>query len=212
MKKARVLLADDHMIVAEGLKSLLEEHFELLGISEDGKALVRAAEEMKPDIIIADVSMPHLTGIEAARQIKENNREVRIIFLTMYPDVSYAVSAFEAGACGYVLKQGAASELFVAINEALRGRTYVTPAIAGDLMRAYRDMSAQHRGFCLTPRQREVMQFLSEGRSTKKIASLMNISKRTVEYHKYRMMEKLGIKSLADLIRYAIKRGIVTGH
>ncbi len=211
MRKPRVLLADDHKIVAEGLKSLLEPEFELIAIVEDGKALVAAAVESHPDVIIADISMPLMNGIDAARQIRNKDRRSRIIFLTMHADIDYAVSAFEAGASGYVLKQAASSELIMALNEVLKGRTYVTPLIAGDLMQAYRKTWKGDAALPdLSPRQRTVLQLLAEGHSTKEIASTMRISRRTVEFHKYRMMETLDIKSIADLIRYAIRQGITS--
>jgi DNA-binding NarL/FixJ family response regulator len=212
MRKPRILIADDHKIVAEGLKSLLEPQFELVAIVQDGNALVAAAEEHKADIIIVDISMPLLNGVEAARQIKKKDKRATIIFLTMHPDIGYAVSAFEAGASGYVLKQAAASELILAINEVLKGRTYVTPVIEGELVEAYREMSKNRESLPhITPRQRQVLQLLTEGHSTKEIASLMNISRRTVEFHKYRVMDDLGIKNMADLIRYAIKHGFSSG-
>ncbi len=211
MKRARVLLADDHRIVAEGLRSLLEPEFELVGTVEDGRALVAAAEKLSPDVIVADISMPELNGIEAVRQLRKKDKQVKVVFLTMHPDVTYAVSAFEAGASGYVLKHSAPSELLTAIHEALKGRTYVTPMIAGDLMEAYREGSPQKGAHIeLTSRQREVLQLLAEGRSAKEIASTLGISTRTVEFHKYHMMEDLGIKTVAELVRYAIKHGVVS--
>jgi DNA-binding NarL/FixJ family response regulator len=210
MKKPRVLLADDHRIVAEGLRSLLEPEFDLVGAVEDGRALIAAVEELQPDVAVVDVSMPKLNGIEAVRQIKQKNKRIKIVFLTMHPDVAYAASAFEAGASGYVLKHSAPAELVMAIKEALEGRTYVTPRIAGELMHAYREGTTRPNGLAeITPRQREVLQLLAEGRSTKEIASTLVISTRTVEFHKYRMMEDLGIKTVAELIRYAVKQGIV---
>jgi len=211
MKKPRVLLADDHKIVAEGLRSLLEPEFDLVGAVEDGRALIAAVEELQPDVAVVDVSMPKLNGIEAVRQIKQKNKRIKIVFLTMHPDVTYAASAFEAGASGYVLKHSAPAELVMAIQEALEGRTYVTPRIAGELMQAYREGTARPDGLAgITPRQREVLQLLAEGLSTKEIASTLGISTRTVEFHKYKMMEDLGIKTAAELIRYAVKQGIVT--
>ena len=210
MKKPRVLLADDHRIVMEGLRSLLEPEFDLVGAVEDGRALITAVEELQPDVAVVDVSMPKLNGIEAVRQIKQKNKRIKIVFLTMHPDVAYAASAFEAGASGYVLKHSAPAELVMAIKEALEGRTYVTPRIAGELMHAYREGTAHPNGLAeITPRQREVLQLLAEGRSAKEIASTLGISTRTVEFHKYRMMEDLGIKTAAELIRYAVKQGIV---
>ena len=212
MKKARVLLADDHKIVLEGLRSLLEPEFELAGVVSDGQALVTAAEKLRPDVIVVDISMPLLNGIEAVRQIKKQDQQVKIVFLTMHPDVTYANRAFDVGASGYVLKHSAPSELITAIREALKGRTYITPMIAGDLIESYtNDLYRQKDGIReLTPRQREVLQLLAEGYSAKEIADILNISHRTVEFHKYRMMEQLNIKTSTELIHYAIKHGIIS--
>lgn len=211
MKRLRVLLADDHRIVAEGLRSLLEPEFEIVGIVEDGRALIKAAEKILPDIIVADISMPLLNGIEAVRQVKEINPDIKVVFLTMHPDVTYAARAFEVGASGYVLKHSAPSELVTAIREAIKGRTYVTPMIAGELMQSYKEGShLQQEGIGkLTPRQKEVLQLLAEGNSAKEIADTLCISPRTVEFHKYKMMEQLNIKTSAELVGYAIKHGIV---
>lgn len=212
MKRPRVLLADDHLIVAEGLRSLLEPEFELVGIVEDGRALLDAANKLRPEVIVADISMPLLNGIDAVRQLRKFNKDIKVIFLTMHADVSYASSAIEAGAQGYVLKHSAPSELNEAIRSALKGRTYVTPLLAGEIMKNSNDGGKDQRDELtrLTVRQREVLQLLAEGHSAREIASMMNISSRTVEYHKYRMMEDLGMKTVAELIRYAVDKGIVT--
>jgi DNA-binding NarL/FixJ family response regulator len=212
MNKIRVLLADDHKIVLEGLRSLLEPEFEIVGAVEDGRALLKAAKRLSPDVIVADISMPLLNGIEAVRQIKEENEKVKVVFLTMHPDVTYATRAFEAGASGYVLKHSAPSELVTAVREALKGRTYVTPIIAGELLQTYKEgthMLDEGR-VKLTPRQREVLQLLAEGRSAKEVGNILCISPRTVEFHKYKMMEELNLKTSAGLLQYAIKQGIVT--
>jgi DNA-binding NarL/FixJ family response regulator len=212
MKKARILLADDHKIVAEGLRSMLESEFELVGIVEDGRALIKAAQKIQPDIIVADISMPLLNGIEAVHQIKKINPDIKVVFLTMHPDVTYASRAFEVGASGYVLKHSAPSELVMAIHEAIKGRTYVTPLIAGELMQSYKEGVHFHQESIakLTSRQKEVLQLLAEGHSSKAIADILCISPRTVEFHKYKMMEKLNIKTSSELVGYAIKHGIVT--
>jgi len=211
MKRPRILLADDHRIVAEGLRSLLEPEFELVAIVEDGRALLDAADRLKPDVIIADISMPLLNGIEAVRQIRKTDNDVRIIFLTMHPDVTYAISALEVGALGYVLKHSASSELTTAIRSALKGKIYITPLLEGEIMqnpsggiKERREVSSH-----LTNRQREVLQLISEGYLAKEIADILNISSRTVEYHKYQMMKDLGINTVAELIRYAVKHNIV---
>ena len=212
MKRTRVLLADDHKIVLDGLKSLLEQEFELVGTVGDGRALFSAVERLHPDVIVVDISMPLLNGIEAVRQIKKLDKQVKVVFLTMHPDVTYAIRAFEAGASGYVLKHSAASELLTAIHEAIKGRSYVTPMIAGELVQAYKGGTYRQTEEAqqLTQRQREILQLLVEGNSAKEIANLLNISPRTVEFHKYNMMSKLKLKSLSALIQYAIKHGFAS--
>jgi DNA-binding NarL/FixJ family response regulator len=212
MKRTRVLLADDHKIVLEGLRSLLEPEFELAGTVEDGRALVAAAEKLRPDVIVADISMPLLNGIEAVGQIKKIDPHIKVVFLTMHPEVTYATRAFEAGASGYVLKHSAPSELTTAIREATKGRTYVTPMIAGELMQSYKGADQQPQDVIrkLTSRQREILQLLAEGHSPKEIGDILYISARTVEFHKYRIMETLNLKTSAELVHYAIKHGIVS--
>jgi DNA-binding NarL/FixJ family response regulator len=212
MKKPRVLLADDHKIVLEGLKGLLGAEFELVGSVEDGRALVDQAATLHPDVIVADISMPGLNGIEAARQIKKTEKHIKIVFLTMHPDATYAANAFEAGASGFVLKHSAPSELTTAIHEAMKGQTYVTPLIAGDLIRTCREGDSPEKDLFkkISPRQREILQLLAEGKSGKEIASILSISARTVEFHKYRMMEQLHIKTSAELVQYAVKHGIIS--
>jgi DNA-binding NarL/FixJ family response regulator len=208
--KPRLLIADDHKIFAEGLKRLLNADFDIVGVVADGRDLVAAAEKLRPDVMVVDISMPMLNGIEAVRQIKKVHPEIKVVFLTMHPDVDYAASAFKAGASGYVLKHSAPDELVTAIREGLKGRTYVTPLIAGKLLHSYESGSHSEvdKVLSLSSRQREVLQLLAEGRSAKEIAAILNISSKTVEYHKYRMMEDLGIKTAAELVRYAVKQGI----
>jgi DNA-binding NarL/FixJ family response regulator len=212
MSKPRILIADDHKIFAEGLKRLLGEDFEITGVVEDGRQLVDAAEKLRPDAVVVDISMPLLNGIDAVRRVKKVHPEIKVVFLTMHPDVAYAVSAFKEGASGYVLKNSAPDELITAIREGLKGRTYVTPLIAGKLLRTYQSGSQPGTETDGSPRlssrQREVLQLLAEGHSAKGIATILNISAKTVEYHKYRMMEDLGAKTTAELIRFAVKRGI----
>ena len=211
-KRIRVLLADDHKIVLDGLRGLLEPEFELAGTVGDGRALVSAVQHLQPDVIVVDVSMPLLNGIEAVRQIKKLDKQVKVVFLTMHPDVTYAIRAFEAGASGYVLKHSASSELLTAIHEAIKGRTYVTPMIAGELVQAYKggNYRQAEEAQQLTQRQREILQLLVEGNSAKEVANLLNISPRTVEFHKYNMMSKLKLKSVSALIQYAIKHGFAS--
>lgn len=209
-KRIRILLADDHKIVLDGLRSLLEPEFELAGTVEDGRALVSAVQHLHPDVIVVDISMPLLNGIEAVRQIKKIDPQVKVVFLTMHPDVTYAIRAFEAGASGYVLKHSASSELLTAIHEATKGRTYVTPMIAGELVQSYKEGAHYQPGENqqLTQRQREILQLLAEGGSVKEIAEILKISPRTVEFHKYSLMSKLKLKTNSALVQYAIKYGI----
>ena len=210
MNKVRILIADDHRIVAEGMKIMLEPEFGPVAIVEDGRALVAAAEKLRPEIIVADISMPLLNGIDAVRQIKKKQPDIKFIFLTMHPDPSYAAAAFEAGASGYVLKHAAPSELVTAIHYALEGKQYIAPQIAADLKQFY-NSNTQKRAdeIKLTPRQREILQLLAEGHPVKEIAGILNLSSRTVEFHKYRMMTELGIQNSAELIRFAVKHHLV---
>ncbi len=212
MKKTRLLLADDHKIVLEGLCGILEPEFEIVGAVEDGRSLVAEAGRLNPDVVVADISMPGLNGVDAARQIKRIDERIRIVLLTMHSDVSYAAGAFDAGASGFVLKHSAPQELITAVREAMQGRTYVTPMISGEFI------TACQKGACppgelkneLSPRQREVLQLLAEGKSIKEIAAVLDISPRTAEFHKYRMMEQLKIKTIAELIQYALRHGVVS--
>lgn len=211
MKKPRILLADDHRMVAEGLRSLLEPDYHLVQIVENGRALLDAADKLMPDLVVADVSMPLLNGIEAVRQLKKKNPDLAVVFLTMHLDVTYAASALEAGASGYVLKHSAPSELLTAIGYALRGQTYITPMLAEELRHYQRHRTRNERKegqTRLTGRQREVLQLIAEGLSVKEAAAVLGISARTVEFHKYSMMESLGMKSSAELMRFAIEHGI----
>ncbi len=212
MEKPRVLIADDHKIVLEGLRSLLRSEYEIVGEVEDGRALVAEAERLRPELVVADISMPNLNGIDAARRIKEIDAHIRIVFLTMHADVTYAAGAFDAGASGFVLKHSAPQELILAIREAMQGKTYVTPMIAGDLISAFSSATALKGELkaALSPRQREVLQLIAEGKSIKEVAATLKISTRTVEFHKYRIMEQLNIKTNAELIQYAVKHGLIS--
>ena len=210
MKRVTVLLADDHRIVADGLKRLLEPEFELIGVVEDGRALLAAARELKPDVIVSDISMPELNGVEALEELKKTNPEARVVFLTMHHNVAYARQAMAAGALGYVLKHSAAEELILAVRAAAAGRTFVSPAIAGELLESLRtgDGANHDPGSKLTLRQREILRLLVDGHSAKAIAARLGISPRTVEFHKYAMMETLGVTTTAELIRFALQSGV----
>jgi DNA-binding NarL/FixJ family response regulator len=211
VSRPRVLLADDHLLVAEGLKSLLSAEFELVGVVEDGRALVEAARKLRPDVIVADITMPHLNGIDALAQLKQDDEQVRVVFLTMHPEVAYARRSLEAGALGYVLKHSAPSELIAAIRAALDGKTWLTPAVAGEVLQSMKGEpeKAGDPVASLTPRQREILQLLAEGRSAKEVGAALGVSARTVEFHKYQMMERLDLHTSAELVHFAIKHGIV---
>ena len=210
MNRIKVLLADDHRIVAEGLKRLLESEFELVGLVEDGRALLAAASELNPDVIISDISMPELNGVEALEELKKVNPDVRLVFLTMHHNIAYARRALDAGALGYVLKHSAMSELIMAVRAASMGKTFVTPAIAGDLLKDMREGGVTDADPVrkLTLRQREILRLLVDGHSAKAIAGRLDISSRTVEFHKYSMMETLGVSTSAELIRFALQNGV----
>jgi DNA-binding NarL/FixJ family response regulator len=207
-----VLLADDHAMIMEGLSSVLEPEFDIVGRAEDGRQLMFLAEQVKPDVIVADISMPLLNGIEAARQLKKIDPQVKFIFLTMHPEADLATEAFRAGASGYVLKSSAAKELKTAIHEALKGRTYVTPRIAKEVLEGLMRQPKEgvDRFQMLTPRQREVLQLLAEGHTSKAIADILNVSTKTVEFHKSRIKMELGLRSIAELTQFAVKRGLVS--
>ena len=206
-----VLLADDHRMFAEGIKVLLAPEFELLGVVEDGQALLEAAKRLKPDVVVADITMPRLNGIDATTRLKQMDDRIRVVLLTMHAEVAFVRRAFDAGASGYVLKHSAPEELIAAIRAALKGKTFVTPTLAGELMH---DATGESGGpgdpvATLTPRQREILPLVAEGRSAKEIASDLELSTRTVEFHKYRIMETLNLHSTAELVHFAIKHGIV---
>ena len=208
--RPRVLLADDHRLVAEALKSLLAPDFDLVGVVEDGRELVRKAGELRPDVIVADIGMPQLNGIDALIRLRKDGNQVPVVFLTMHRDASFARRALDAGAAGFVLKHSASTELTTAIRAALSGRTYLTPQLAGEVLSAMREGPdhAEHPAEALTLRQREVLQLLAQGLSAKEISSKLGISARTVEFHKYQMMERLGVHTSAELILFAIKNDL----
>jgi DNA-binding NarL/FixJ family response regulator len=211
MKRPRLLMADDHTIVLEGLRKLLEPDFEVVGMVEDGRALVNAAEQLAPDAVLLDISMPLLNGIEAAKQIRKRLPKVKLVFLTMHSDAEYVREAFRAGASAYLLKRSAATELASGINEALRGRTYIGAGIAEEFGGGLAGMAirAKVSSGVLTDRQREVLQLVAEGRSSKEIAAILNITIKTVEFHKATIRSKLHLHGTAELTKYAITNRIV---
>jgi DNA-binding NarL/FixJ family response regulator len=211
MGKSRILLADDHTFLLQACEKMLEPEFDIPAVFTDGRALLKAAPKLKPDAIVLDISMPLLNGLDAGRELKRLLPKVKLIFLTMYPDPDLAREAVQMGASAYLLKTSAASELLKAIREALKGRLYITPAIAKVMEDSFiRNPEVKHVSRELTPRQREVLQLLAEGRPMKEAAYILNVSTRTIAFHKYRMMEQLGLKSSAELIQFAVSQHLVS--
>jgi DNA-binding NarL/FixJ family response regulator len=210
MPKPRLILADDHTIIVEAFRKLLEPEYEIVAAVSDGRALLETAPKIKPDVIVVDIGMPLMNGLEAGVRLRELMPTTKLIFLTMNEDPDLAVEAMRCGASGYLLKSSAASELTHAIQRALKGQTYVTPQIARGMQKAFiKNPQATMHAKNLTPRQREVVQLLAEGRSMKEVASVLNVTPRTVAFHKYRVMEELNLKTSADLIQFAIKSRIL---
>jgi len=209
--RSRVLIADDHTLIAELCKKLLETEFDVVGTVSDGRALVRAAGELEPDVIVVDVAMPVLNGLDAGKQVKEMLPAVKVIYLTMNPDVEVAAEAFRRGAHGYLLKTCAASELVLAVRDVLRGKSFMSAALPRDTVNFLRkqDRKMVYEDDRLTQRQREVLQLLAEGKVMKEVSNILHMSTRTVAYHKYRMMEVLGAKTTAELVKYAVRNHIV---
>jgi DNA-binding NarL/FixJ family response regulator len=206
------LLADDHAMLVEGLRRLLQPEFDFVGAVGDGRALLEAVERLKPDVIVVDVSMPLLNGIEAVRRLKKVNSGPKVVFLSMHGDVEVATEALRAGASGYVLKHSASETLCHAIWEALEGRLYVSPRIARDVMAAVIE-SSQRKGMLavrLTQREREVLQLVAEGRTIRGISAILEIAARTVVFHKSSIMDKLGLRTTAELTQYAVKSGVIS--
>jgi DNA-binding NarL/FixJ family response regulator len=209
MNRPRVLLADDHQMLREAFARLLEPNCDVVGSVADGRALLNLVSELRPDVVVLDISMPRLNGLDAARHVKSMLPETKVIFLTVNEDPDVAAEAIRAGASGYLLKNSAASELFQAIDEAAQGRTYITPLIAKGLVD-----SLMHEGQApaktgqTSLRQREVLQLLAEGKTMKQVAAILGIKPRTVAFHKYGMMKQLGAKSTADLVKIAVKLGV----
>jgi len=210
--KVRVLLGDDHALILDGIRAALQLQYEIVGLAKDGRALVEAAERLKPDLVILDISMPLLNGFEAAKQIKKNLPQTKLIFLSQHLNPAYLKQALRLGASGYVLKSGATEELQQAIGTALRGKTYITPAFGEEviarLWNREGELSQETEG--LTDRQREILQLIIEGRGNKEIAEIIHVSV-TVEFHRARIMAKMGVKSVAELTKAALQQGLIPG-
>ena len=211
MRRKRVLLADDHTLLLDAFAKLIEPECDVVGKVADGRALLAAAEKLKPDVVVLDIAMPRLNGLDAGRQLKKAMPDVKLIFLTMNQDPAIATEAFRAGASGYLLKTSAGSELIKAIEEATSGRSYVTPLITQDLVEELMlGPNERKRPADLTPRQREVLQLLAEGHPMKEAARILKVAPRTIAYHKYRIMERFRLKSNAELIQFAIRHVVVS--
>jgi DNA-binding NarL/FixJ family response regulator len=207
MTRPRILMADDHQMLLEAFKALLAPDFDVVGTVTDGRALLEEFVRLHPDVVVLDVAMPLLNGLDAGRQLKAQRRSVKLIYLTMNPDPDLAGEALRLGASGYVLKSSAAQELTQAIHEALRGRSYITPLITRDVVGSLIHQRASRPD--LTVRQREVLQLLAEGKSMKEVAAILDLTPRTVAFHKYRMMEQLRLKTSAELVKFAVQQGVV---
>lgn len=210
--RPKIVIADDHTLVAEACKKLLETEYDVVATVGDGRALVRIASTLRPQLIVVDVAMPLLNGLDAGQQLKQLQPSIKLVYLTMNQDADLAAEAFRRGASAYLLKTCAASELTVAVREVLKGRSYLSPSIARDtvdfLLRQGKVLVEE--GERLTERQREVLQLLAEGKSMKEVASVLNLTPRTVAFHKYRIMEVLGVKSNAALVQYAVRNHVIT--
>jgi DNA-binding NarL/FixJ family response regulator len=211
MKKPTVLLADDHVVFVEGLRKILETEFEVVGLVQDGRMMVTEVLRLKPNVVLADITMPLLNGIDAARQIWKAEPRAKIIFLTMHSDPIYAAEALDAGASGYLVKQSAASEVLNAVRTVLKGKVYITPLVPEGRLKSLRDSfrRGKQAALNLTHRQREVLQLVAEGRSAKEIAAILNVSYRTVEFHKHKIMEILGVHTTVELTRFAIEHRVL---
>lgn len=212
MHKPTVLLADDHTMIAEAFRQLLQSEYEVVATVHDGKALLRRALEVKPDVVVVDVGMPLLNGLAAAQQLKQQLRSVKIVYLTMNEDPDLASEALRTGGSGYLLKSSAASELLKSLREVLRGRVYVTPKIARGIEESFiRSNKPKNGEKKLTPRQVEVLQLLAEGKTMKEVGAVLALTPRTVAFHKYRIMEVLNVRSNAELVQFALIHNIISG-
>ena len=209
MSRPRILLADDHVMLAQALEHLLQTEFDVVGTVSDGRALLKAAGALTPDVVVVDIGMPLLNGLDAGEQLKALHPHIKVIYLTQNREPRFAIEAFRRQASGYLLKDSAASELTTAIRDALRGKTYVSPVIARGIQDEMATPVEQIELRELSPREREVLQLLAEGKSMKEVAALLDISPRTVEFHKYRIMELLRVKTNAELVQQAIKLGLI---
>lgn len=211
MKRPRIILADDHPIVAEGLQSLLSARFDVIAVVGDGQALLEAARSLQPDVVVADITMPLVNGIEMTARLARDEPQIKVVILTMHREEGYVRRAMEAGAAGYVLKVAAPDELLAAVDAALAGKTFVTPELASGLVGgvARNPQRSHDPKAALTPRQREILQLVAQGKTAKEVGAILGLSARTVESHKYELMKALGLERSAELVQFALKHGLI---
>ena len=209
MKRARILLADDHSLTLEGIRTVLEPHHEIVGTAADGRALLEAALRLKPELIVLDITMPLLNSIDAAVQIKKSLPETKLLFVTMHVNPAYLEAALDAGGTGYVLKSAAGRELLEAVDSVLKGRIYITPSLSGEYLERFRDPTQAAAALRLSTREREVLQLIAEGHAAKEIAHVLNISIRTVAFHRENIKRKLGLRSTSELTKHAIEQRLI---
>ena len=209
MKGARILIADDHLLTLEGIRSVLEPHHTILAVAADGRTLVERALELKPDLVVADVTMPLLNGIDAAVRIKERLPKTKFLFVTMHVNPAYLEAALQAGCCGYVLKSAAREELLAAVGAVLRGQIYVTPGLSREPLERFSQPSRAAATLRLTPRERETLQLVAEGKTSKEIAEILQISVKTATFHRENLKKKLGIRTTSELTKHAIQLGLI---
>jgi len=209
MKRTRILLADDHTLTLEGIRAVLEPHHEVVGAVADGRALVEAALRLKPELVILDITMPLLNGIDAAVQIRKSLPGVKLLFITMHVNPAYLEAALNAGGTGYVLKSAAREELLDAIERVLSGRIYITPSLSSEHLERFNDPSVAAAALRLTAREREILQLIAEGRATKEMAFVLNISVKTVAFHRENIKRKLGLRTTAELTKHAIEQRLI---
>jgi DNA-binding NarL/FixJ family response regulator len=212
VSKPRILLADDHTLVAEALKRLLEPEFEVVGTVGDGRALLKEAVRLHPDVVLLDLNMPLLNGLDAGKQLKQSLPKIKIIIVTMHEDLDTAAETLGTWASGYVLKRSAGNELLKAVREVMRGRRYVTPILTNAILTQFSGDSRGDGVRGLTQRQREVLQLLAEGHTMKEAAAILHVATRTVAFHKYRIMQEFGLENNSDLLRFAMKQGLVQAN